>query len=79
MPPAVVVDTMIASAWLGRRDSPRKTRWQPSLEGLAVLCQLALLHGHAAARRLASGTGGYPPGSPALHHQGCVRAGRVEV
>ncbi len=35
MPPAVVVDTMIASAWLGRRDSPRKTRWQPSLEQAA--------------------------------------------
>ena len=35
MPPAVVVDTMIASAWLGRRDSPRKTRWQPALEQAA--------------------------------------------
>ena len=32
MPSAVVVDTMIASAWLGLRDSPRKTRWQPLLE-----------------------------------------------
>jgi len=29
---AVVVDTMIASAWLGLRDSPRKARWQPLLE-----------------------------------------------
>lgn len=28
---AVVVDTMIASAWLGVRDSERKTRWQPLL------------------------------------------------
>ena len=36
MPPAVVVDTMIASAWLGRRYSPRKTRWQPSLENLTM-------------------------------------------
>lgn len=35
MPPAVLVDTMIASAWLGRRDSPRKTRWQLSLEQAA--------------------------------------------
>lgn len=35
MSPAVVVDTMIASAWLGRRDSPRKTRWQPALEQAA--------------------------------------------
>ncbi len=35
MPPAVVVDTMIASAWLGRRDSARKARWQPSLEQAA--------------------------------------------
>lgn len=35
MPLAVVVDTMIASAWLGQRDSPRKTRWQPSLEQAA--------------------------------------------
>jgi len=27
----VVVDTMIASAWLGTRDSARKTRWQSLL------------------------------------------------
>ena len=27
MPSAVVVDTMIASAWLGVRASPRKARW----------------------------------------------------
>jgi len=32
---AVVVDTMIASAWLGLRDSPRKARWQPLLEQAA--------------------------------------------
>ena len=32
MASAVVVDTMIASAWLGRRDSPRKARWQGYLE-----------------------------------------------
>jgi predicted nucleic acid-binding protein len=32
---AVVVDTMIASAWLGLRDSPRKARWQPLLEQTA--------------------------------------------
>lgn len=32
MASAVVVDTMIASAWLGLRDSPRKARWQPLLE-----------------------------------------------
>ena len=31
MPSAIVVDTMIASAWLGVRDSVRKTRWQPLL------------------------------------------------
>lgn len=31
MPSAIVVDTMIASAWLGVRDSARKTRWQPLL------------------------------------------------
>ena len=31
MATAVVVDTMIASAWLGTRDSARKTRWQPLL------------------------------------------------
>ena len=31
MPTAIVVDTMIASAWLGVRDSARKTRWQPLL------------------------------------------------
>jgi predicted nucleic acid-binding protein len=29
---AVVVDTMIASAWLGVRESQRKARWQPLLE-----------------------------------------------
>lgn len=29
---AVVVDTMIASAWLGVRDSPRKARWTTLLE-----------------------------------------------
>ncbi len=28
---AVVVDTMIASAWLGVRESPRKVRWAPVL------------------------------------------------
>jgi predicted nucleic acid-binding protein len=27
MPSAIVVDTMIASAWLGVRESPRKVRW----------------------------------------------------
>lgn len=27
----VVVDTMIASAWLGVRDSVRRTRWEPLL------------------------------------------------
>jgi predicted nucleic acid-binding protein len=27
VPDAVVVDTMVASAWLGVRDSPRKSRW----------------------------------------------------
>lgn len=32
MASAVVVDTMIASAWLAQRDSARKTRWQPVLE-----------------------------------------------
>ncbi len=32
MASAVVVDTMIASAWLGVRDSPRKKRWAPLLE-----------------------------------------------
>lgn len=31
MASAVVVDTMIASAWLGVRDSARKSRWQPVL------------------------------------------------
>ncbi len=35
MASAVVVDTMIASAWLGLRDSPRKARWQPLLEQTA--------------------------------------------
>lgn len=32
MPSAVVVDTMIASAWLAVRDSARKDRWAPLLE-----------------------------------------------
>jgi predicted nucleic acid-binding protein len=32
MPTAVVVDTMIASAWLGVRQSQRKSRWAPVLE-----------------------------------------------
>jgi len=32
MASAIVVDTMIASAWLGVRDSPRKARWAPLLE-----------------------------------------------
>jgi predicted nucleic acid-binding protein len=31
MSSAVVVDTMIASAWLGVRDSPRKARWSSLL------------------------------------------------
>ncbi len=31
MPTVIVVDTMIASAWLGVRDSPRKGRWAPLL------------------------------------------------
>ncbi len=35
MASAIVVDTMIASAWLGLRDSPRKARWQPLLEQAA--------------------------------------------
>jgi predicted nucleic acid-binding protein len=29
--PAVVVDTMVASAWLDQRPSPRKERWRPVL------------------------------------------------
>ena len=32
MPSAVVVDTMIASAWLGQRHSDRKARWTSLLE-----------------------------------------------
>ena len=32
MATAIVVDTMIASAWLGLRESERKARWQPLLE-----------------------------------------------
>ena len=35
MAAAIVVDTMIASAWLGLRESERKTRWQPLLEQAA--------------------------------------------
>ena len=35
MAAAVVVDTMIASAWLGLRDSQRKARWRPLLEQAA--------------------------------------------
>lgn len=31
-PAAVVVDTMIASAWLGARASQRRARWAPVLE-----------------------------------------------
>ena len=33
MTSAIVIDTMIASAWLSVRDSARKTRWQPLLTG----------------------------------------------
>ncbi len=32
MASAVVVDTMIASAWLGVRETPGKARWAPLLE-----------------------------------------------
>ena len=32
MAAAIVVDTMIASAWLGLRESERTARWQPLLE-----------------------------------------------
>jgi len=32
VPTAVVVDTMVASAWLSVRPSDRKTRWAPVLE-----------------------------------------------
>jgi predicted nucleic acid-binding protein len=35
MATAIVVDTMIASAWLGLRESERKTRWQSLLEQAA--------------------------------------------
>lgn len=35
MAAAIVVDTMIASAWLGLRESERKTRWQSLLEQAA--------------------------------------------
>ncbi len=35
MAKAVVVDTMIASAWLGLRDSQRKVRWRSLLEQAA--------------------------------------------
>lgn len=30
---AIVIDTMIASAWLSQRESPRKERWRRPLEG----------------------------------------------
>lgn len=33
--PAVVVDTMVASAWLGVRRSDRQSRWAPVLEPVA--------------------------------------------
>lgn len=32
MDTTVVIDTMIASAWLGRKHSQRKARWAPMLE-----------------------------------------------
>ena len=32
---AVVVDTMIASAWLGQRNSQRHSRWAPVLQPVA--------------------------------------------
>ena len=35
MPDAVVVDTMVASAWLGVRRSDRQARWAPVLESVA--------------------------------------------
>lgn len=43
MAPVVVVDTMIASAWLGRRSSPRKTRWQPLLEQAAWILPFSVV------------------------------------
>jgi hypothetical protein len=36
MAAAVVVDTMVASAWLGVRETPRKIRWAPILQRLNV-------------------------------------------
>jgi predicted nucleic acid-binding protein len=35
LPTAVVVDTMIASVWLGQRPSARKERWAPLLSRVA--------------------------------------------
>ena len=67
MPSAIVVDTMIASAWLGVRDSARKTRWQPLLTRSAwvlpftVVAEMrfgAEVAGWGARRR-----GGWPRGS----------------
>lgn len=40
MAKAIVVDTMIASAWLGLRDSQRKARWRPLLEQAAWVLPL---------------------------------------
>jgi predicted nucleic acid-binding protein len=33
MPEAVVIDTMVASAWLGKKQTQRYERWAPALTG----------------------------------------------
>jgi predicted nucleic acid-binding protein len=57
MPGYIVVDTMIASAWLGKRTTGRKARWAPILEPAIWVLPFAVV----AEMRFGAEVGGWGP------------------
>lgn len=56
LPTTVVVDTMVASAWLGQRPSPRKERWAPLLTRATWVLPFAVVAEMRFGRHWAVGT-----------------------
>lgn len=73
MSDAVVVDTMIASAWLGQRESARKARWQASLERVAWVLPFTVV----AEMRFGSEVAGWGPRRRRVLDQLIARTGVV--
>jgi predicted nucleic acid-binding protein len=73
MSSVVVVDTMIASAWLGVRHSQRKARWTPVLEAAAWILPFTVV----AEMRFGAEVAGWGPRRRAVLDRLVARAGVV--